>query len=476
MEFKRRKIRKVIKPTLKPQKLPRPPRDPGEQYLVKHKRKITISLGLVGSIVVIILLFVGIAKAISSINFGVFLKVAGEELKTDTYGHSNFMILGTGGLNHDGADLTDTIIVASLDSEKSLISMVSIPRDTYVKDALVGNSRINEVYLNAKNHFDSSEKGIEHLKSQVENLMGVPIHYWVKIDFKGFKELIDALDGIDVIVETPINDPYYPADVGIGYSPFTISAGPHTLDGATALKYARSRKTTSDFDRAERQQDIIYAIKEKALQTEIMFSPEKIGDILDTLKSNIETNISVKEILTLGSLAKDFTKDQISHNLIHDDPTQCGGFFYTPERQYYNGMFVLIPAGGFDFIHLYSDLIFNFPEILREGTKIQILNGTKTGGVAGETKQILNRFCLDVVRFGNGASKDITTTTYYYHPEKRPRTLDFLQKIIPGKESTTPPADYQEYMSGTDLVLELGADYVDSDKYLSDPFYALMGL
>lgn len=468
MEFKKRKIRKVIKPTLKPYKPVKP--------LKEKLPKVKISMGIFGSVVVIILLFVGIAKAISSINFGVLLEVAGEELKSDTYGHSNFLILGTGGANHDGGDLTDTIILASLDKEKNLVSMVSIPRDTYIKDDIVGSSRINEVYLSAKNHFNSSSKGIEHLKTKVETLMGVPIHYWVKIDFKGFKELIDALGGVDVIVKEPINDPYYPKDGTHQFSPFSLSAGPQTLDGETALKYARSRKTTSDFDRAERQQEIIYAIKEKALQTDVILSPEKITKILDTLKANIETNITVKEILTLGSMAEGFSRDQISHHLIHDDPTQCGGFFYTPERQYYNGMFVLIPAGGFDYIHRYSELIFNFPEIIREQVKIHVLNGTPKGGVAAETKQVLNRYCLNVTRFGNGETKDITETTYYYRTESRPRTLDFLQQMIPGKESAEIPAEYQDYMLDADIILEIGTDYVNSEKYVSDPFYDLMYL
>ncbi len=458
---------------------------PKRPKLFRHSdRRLTISIPLVGFLALIIFLSIGIVKAFKSIDLSVFLKVAGEDLQQDGYGHTNFLLLGNGGANHDGGDLTDTIIVASLDNENKLITLLSVPRDLYVKDPTVGNSRINEVFYNANKHFGSSAQGLDYMKSKVEEIVGIPIHYWVKIDFKGFKELIDALGGIDVEVANAIYDPYYPKDGTYLYETFSLSAGQHHFDGETALKYARSRKTTSDFDRADRQQHVIFAIKQKALQTEVLLSTEKITNILNTLKANIETNIKVKEILTLGSIAKDFSPEQISNRLIHDDPTQCGGFLYTPSMDAYGGMYVLIPAGGFEMLHLYSDNTFNNPEIGKENIKIHILNGTKKGGVAGETKQVLKRFCFNITRFGNAPKQDLQTTTYYYRQktdaegnpiESRPKSLDFLQKLIPGKESTEIPQEYIEngFIGSADVIIELGADYVNSPNYMEDPFYSL---
>ena len=308
----------------------------------------------------------------------------------------------------------------------------------------------------------------------------MPIHYWVKVDFKGFKELVDAIGGIDVLVTEDINDQLYPKDGTFEYEPFVITKGQHHLDGATALKYARSRKTTSDFDRARRQQQIIYAVKHKALSANILISKDKIEDILDVLKENIETNITVKEILTLGSMAKDLTEDKILHRLIHDDPGLCGGLLYAPDRASYNNMFVLIPAGGPQFIHKYADLNFSYPLIAKENITIELLNGTPREGTAAETKQILRRFCFDIVKFGNAANKDILYTTYYYRQktdlngnkiESRPKALDFLQKIMPGKESTTLPLEYAS--SPADLIIEIGADYTNSKDYLEDAFWNL---
>jgi len=464
MNFKRNKIRKKIPVTKQ-----------GEA-LTKGKnlnRRLNIKIPIITFLVIIGVLLFAISKAVSSIDFNVFLEVAGDELQTDAFGHTNFMILGTGDASHEGSSLTDTIIVASLDKESHLVTMVSIPRDLYVKDDTVGSSRINEVYIHAKNHLGNSSDGIDHLKGKVEEIMGIPIHYWVKVNFQGFTDLIDELGGIDVNVKNSIHDPYYPKDGTFEYETFSISAGQHHLDGDTALKYARSRKTTSDFDRAERQQEIIYAIKEKSLQTETIISTEKIKGLLNVLKANIETNIKVKEIITLGSMAGGFSQDSILHRLMHDDPTQCGGFLYTPERQFYNGMFVLIPAGGFEIIHKYAELNFNYPLSAKEETVIHLLNGTGTVGVAGETKQILQRFCYDVNRFGNGNTKDVQETTYYYKEGERPDGIDFLKIMIPGKESTEIPEEYLEYIEATGVILEIGYDYVNSENYFEDAFYYL---
>jgi LCP family protein required for cell wall assembly len=443
---------------------------------IGRKKSLHVSLPLAFGLAIIVVLAFAILKTVSSIDFTVLLKAAGNELETDAYGHTNFLILGNGGKDHEGSDLTDTIIVASIDPDSKLVTMISIPRDLYVEDLKVGSSKINEVYYNAKNSLGSSVEGIEHLKSKLETITGIPIHYWVRVNFDGFKDLVDALGGVDINVEESIYDPFYPKDGTIFYEPFSISVGQHHLDGETALKYARSRKTTSDFDRADRQQQIIYAIKEKALSTNIVLETAKINNVLATLSKNIETNITAKEILTLGSVATEYSTEQISHGLIHDDPNQCGGLLYNPSWELYGGLFVLIPAGGEKFIHLYSDLHFNTPESAQESTQITILNGSDRAGAAAETKQILRRFCFDVTKFGNAKSKDLTETTYYYREGFRPESLVFLQKIIPGKEVTTIPIEYEElgYLNQSQLIIEIGSDYSNSTQYLEDDFYYIL--
>lgn len=468
MQFKTRRINN------KPEKI----KKIRQPYNWKAKAPLLLSISIIA------ILIIGTVKALSTINLGIFLKAAGSDLASDAYGHTNILLMGTGGEGHDGADLTDTIIIASLDEDKHTVSMLSIPRDLYIEDKTLGSSRINEIYFNAKNHFESDIRGLNYFKDKIELITGVPIHYWIKIDFKGFTELVDALGGIDITLKESIYDATYPKDGTYLYEPFSISAGPQHLDGTTALKVARSRHTTSDFDRAERQQNIIYAIKEKALSLGTIFSAGKIQSILDALKNNIHTNITIDEILTLGSFAEDFSRENIKQHLIHDDPNTCGGFLYTPMREAYGGAFVLLPAGGFKTVQLYTDLNFNLQNIHAESTKIHLLNGTKRGGVAGETKQILRRFCFDITGFGNAPDQHIPITTYYYKQkydennepiDSRPIALDFLQKLIPGKESTIIPEAYKEkgYLEEANIILEMGEDYSNSPNYIEDTFYSL---
>ncbi|MBT7736703.1 hypothetical protein HN709_03360, partial [Candidatus Peregrinibacteria bacterium] len=146
MNFKRKKISKRLNKPV-----------PETCAEGKTKLRISFSIPIIAAIFIIIALFVGIGKAVSDIGVTILLKAAGEELQQDAYGHTNFMVLGTGGGDHDGADLTDTIIVASLDPENNLVSMLSIPRDLYVEDAKIGDSRINETYWRAKMYYESSE-------------------------------------------------------------------------------------------------------------------------------------------------------------------------------------------------------------------------------------------------------------------------------------------------------------------------------
>lgn len=456
---------------------------PGNFSLFSLKNKIIFSI--IAGFIIVIFLLTGIVKALSKIDVSSVLQIAGADLKTDINGNTNFLLLGSGGEGHDGGDLTDTIIVASYNHKSKLATMMSIPRDLFVKDKEVGSSRINEVYFNANLYYEDPAKALEHFMEKVEEIMGEEIHYYAKVDFKGFKELIDAIGGIDVYVNESIYDPFYPKEETILYETFSLQKGLQHLDGDTALKYARSRKTTSDYDRSDRQQKILYAIKDQVLKTNLIFNQNKIQEILDTLKANVKTNISVKEILTLGAIAKNISQEKLVHRLLHDDPTRCGGFLYPPDRSLYGGAFVLIPAGGWDFLHLYTNLNFNYPEIARENTQIQVLNGTRGGGIAGSTKQILQRYCFDVNRFGNGRSKEITQTTYFYKQkfdengdkiESRPQALDFLQKLIPGKESMDIPTDYSEYIEGTDIILEIGSDYTTSPEYIRDPFLSLPAL
>lgn len=435
---------------------------------------------ILATIVIIVLFFYGCAAVVSKIGLINVIGIFGEQLNTDSYGNTNILLLGIGGGDHDGADLTDTIIVASIDQSNHLVPMLSIPRDFYVNvDEIGGGVRINRVYELGKAKY-GTEGGMQLAEETIEKITGIDIHYHVLINFSGFKDIVDSLGGVDLDVENPIYDPYYPLDGTIQYQTFSLPAGLQHLDGDTALKYARSRKTTSDFDRSKRQQKLLFAIKEKAMSKNILLNPGKIKDLYYSVNDNIETNFSIRHIIELAKISQDFSKENIITRVITDDPTSCGGFLYTPERDFFGGAFVLVPIGNdYDFIHQYVDLIFHYPEINKNPLKFQILNGTKTPGLAGEALAILNRLCFDVVRYGNAQNQDIKETTLFYRTpagteennEVTPESLYFLKQIIPGEISTEIPSIYNEpqYMSEADVIIELGEDYANTKP--DDIFY-----
>jgi len=454
-----------------------------------EKAKQKTNFGLIVSIIIVVVLFLyGCSAVISKIGLINVIGFFGEPLETDVYGNTNVLMLGTGGGDHDGADLTDTIIVASIDQKNQLVPMISIPRDFYVDVPQIGGGvRINNVYELGKDKYDSVT-GINLVKEAVEDITGVDIHYYVRVDFKGFKDIVDSLGGVDIYVDQEINDPYYPKEGTILYETFYLPEGQQHLDGETALKYARSRKTTSDFDRSKRQQKLLFAIKNKAMTKNILLNPGKITELYNAVSSHIETNLSIRHIIELAKVSQDFNQENIVSRVVTDDPTRCGGFLYVPERDLFGGAYVLVPIGNdYSFIHQYVDLIFHYPELNKNPVQIQVLNGTKTPGLAGEAKAMLQRLCFDVIRYGNAQSQDIEHTNLYYklppvatdeaeaeaieQQQKAPEALYFIKQIIPGEISSEIPEKYFEpqYESEADIIIELGDDYSKSKP--DDIFY-----
>lgn len=390
----------------------------------------------------------------------------GKQVETDDLGHTNILLLGTGGGIHDGADLTDTIIIASIDHNKKMVSMLSIPRDLYLKTSLTGGSRINAIYDLVKSQKGDSKAALEYLKSELSEKFDLKIHYYAKVNFAGFSQIVDSLDGIDVDVTADIVDPFYPKGETIDYETFIIRKGMQHLDGETALKYVRSRKTTSDFDRSRRQQQVINAIKDKALSLKTLTDPGKLGALYESIASNYETDLSSREIIYLGSLAEEIKGEgKIVMNVLHDDPSRSGGILYTPMREFYNGMYVLLPQGD-DFVAIarFANFVLYNPGILKQSVSLQILNGTRNVGLAARVRQKLQLLGFRVPRYGNAKTLDIETTVLYVrNPDVDLEVARFLADYLRATLIMVIPTEYNElpYKSNSDLVLEIGSNFIE---------------
>lgn len=188
--------------------------------------------------------------------------------------------------------LADSIVVAFASKEEKTVTLVSIPRDLFVN-----GRKINE-YL--------SLYDITTLKQKVEIVIGMPIQGYLVQNFQAFEKIVDTLGGVDIAVPKDIYDTAYPDGNG-NYETYFVQAGAQHMDGAEALKYSRSRHSTSDFDRAQRQQQILRALQERVINFDFLNHLDAIQSLYDSVQNAIETNISLVDFLQYLKQFQDFT-------------------------------------------------------------------------------------------------------------------------------------------------------------------------
>jgi len=317
----------------------------------------------------------------------------------------NVLLTGIWWGSHEWTDLTDTIILASISPNKKTVSMLSIPRDLYVSYPTGWAWRVNELYTRWLKK-ESEKNAMNYLKEKVEEITWEKIDYYANIDFDGFTKFVDLLDGIEVNVPKDLEDREYP-DGNWWYEVFSIKKWVQTLDGKTALKYARSRHSTSDFDRSLRQQLVIKAIKEKLFDLKYISSPSKLKALFYTLSSNIKTDLTLKEIISLAGIAKGIPTENIfSFNLntsCFDWDCNIWGFLYYGDRNAFGGASVVLPewatassVSSYKDINKFGNLVFNYPEIFVEKNEIVFVNTTKVGWLASKFASNLKRYWFNI--------------------------------------------------------------------------------
>lgn len=389
--------------------------------------------------------------------FGLFTAT----LQKDDKGRVNVLVLGTGGGIHEGPNLTDTILLASINERKGSLSLLSIPRDLWLDLPGFGSSRINKMYEILKDKY-GSEQALDILRKGIENITNVKIPYLVKVDFEAFTKAIDIVDGIEIDVEKKIYDPEYPNKEENGYEVFELPEGLQTLDGRTALKYVRSRHSTSDFDRSRRQHQVISAIMKKISEEKsFLTSPLTIKRFYETYSENVETNMRISELITLADLGLSLDREKIASGVLKDfDVLAMGSFLYTPEREQYGGAFVLIPRGEtYIYIQKFITLLFDYPEFFQEKAVIEILNGTGVEGLAAAIGDRLIPYGFEIKRYGNTKKgKGLPKTTHYLirNPDTE-ATEQSLQFFFP-RAMKVRASPFISETSKADITLILGED------------------
>jgi hypothetical protein len=285
----------------------------------------------------------------------------------------------------------------------------------------------------------------------------------VRANFTGLKQAVDAVGGIEVDNKYLLHDPEYPCDKNQWKScGFKMQPGRQNIDGTTALKYARCRKGTcgDDFGRAERQQEVITAIRTKAMSTDTILNPAKLTSLIQAAGDNVKTDLSVQGMLRLNDLTKDVQNEQIINAVFSIQP---------------NGFLESDPSGSSDLVPVDSTLtaiqtfvgdIFRLGPIWKENSKIVIQNGTATAGLGSklETKLEKDKLPFTITQVTNAPTRDYTTTQLIdYTGGTKNNTKSHLEGVLkvtattPEKEVKNPPQDF---------VIIIGADYTN---YLPNP-------
>ncbi len=254
----------------------------------------------------------------------------------------NILILGKGGADHEGPNLTDTIIIASIKPKTGEMALLSVPRDLYLKIPKWNYKKINSAYALEEEVIRGG--GAKFTSEIIEEAFNLPIHYYIVVNFNGFRDVINELGGVRVYVERAFTDPAFPT-ANFKIQTVSFRAGWQTMNGERALQFVRSRHgsngESTDFARARRQQKIILAIKDKILTRDVLLSPTRLMEIIGALQEFVETNITASDLWRLVKFISNFNQTDIKMLILNDDPTNL-----LEAKTNQDGAYILVPKNN----------------------------------------------------------------------------------------------------------------------------------
>jgi polyisoprenyl-teichoic acid--peptidoglycan teichoic acid transferase len=354
------------------------------------------------------------------------------KLRGEGDGRINVLLLGRGGPGHDGPDLTDTILVASIDPVNKKAALISVPRDLYV-ESKYGTSKINALYANAKNSAlrkksskaDAEKAGMQAVDAKIEEVLGVEMHYHAVVDFAGFEQAVNTVGGVTINVPEELRDPSMAWENN--RNPVLAKKGVQEMQGKQALMYVRSRhgSTRGDFDRAERQRLFIIALKSEILKSGTYGNPVKVSKLMDNFGDHVQTDFSVNDMMRLYSITKGISDSSINSIGLADPPND-----YLTTGNYRGQSIVRPKAGIFSYGAISAYVRTQLPDgyILKERAPVTVLNGTTKVGLATTKSDELKTYSYNVVKADNAPTKDYTKTIIVDLTGKNKYTKNYLEK------------------------------------------------
>jgi LCP family protein required for cell wall assembly len=350
---------------------------------------------------------------------------ATQKLKGEDNDRINILLLGIGGKNHDGAFLTDTILLTSIQPSAKNVAMVSIPRDLTVPIEGMGWRKVNNIDAYAESQTTGS--GGLAASQAIGDLLNVPVDYYVRVDFDGFKKIIDDLGGITVNVKNTLDDYAYPVlgmedaePYSSRYEHLHIDVGMQQMDGELALKYARSRHGLgvegSDFARSRRQQKVIQAVKDKMSSVNFILNPSKISSVYNDLADHISTNLKIWEMFRLWTMLKDVKEENITNKVLDNSPSGL-----LVDGRGLDGAYILTPkSGDFSEVQYLVQNVFNNntplakkDEVKIAGANLEVLNGTWVDGLASRIAMDLEKQGFVITRVANALNHNFQKSVIY---------------------------------------------------------------
>jgi LCP family protein required for cell wall assembly len=393
------------------------------------------------------------------------------KLKGEDSGRVNILLAGNSADDpgHNGANLTDSIMIVSIDTKNNTAFLLSVPRDLWVQTDNNGYQKINDAYVDGQtNGFSSAgypNGGMGELEQIVSQKFGIPIDYYALINYAAIKQAVDAVGGITVDIQSP--DPRGIYDPDKDYVTHGILAdytnGEHTLNGEQALDLARARGDAygsygfeeSDFARTQYQREMLVSLKQKADSAGVLANPAKLTSLADAIGNNVTTDFSLSQVHRLYDLTKPIKGSSIQSLSLNS----ANGVNLLASYTSASGQEALVPALGVNNYSAIQEFVsqqISSNPVVKENAPITVLNATDTYGLATKIKARLVAQQFSVTGIGNATTSSETTTTIIDNSQgKKPATRAALAKIFGNNFTTVNP--YAGTYT-TDFIIVVGSD------------------
>lgn len=392
------------------------------------------------------------------------------KLKGEDQGRVNILLAGDSADDpgHAGGQLTDSIMIVSIDTKTHTGFMLSVPRDLWVDVPGWGHQKINAANENSNfNEQGYPHGGMGQLEQVVQSDLGIPIDYYALINYTAFKQAVDAVGGITINVQSTDPRGIYDA-----YTHLKIPNGMVSLSGQEALNLARARGDDaagdvsyglgSDFDRTQHQRQMLVALAQKAESAGVLANPIKVSQLFGAFGNNINTDLNLQDVLRLQQITKGMN---VTH--LQSITYQYGGKnslisgYRSPD-----GQDALVPSQGVDswgqLQQFYKQLTSNNP-VVREAPSVVVLNGTSVNGLAHKEATTLTSEGFNVVGVSDTTKQYTTSLIVDTANGGKPASDQLLQTILPrgtktvkDNTSSTEATEAQGY--NADFVVVIGQD------------------